>query len=191
MAESERATGTVGYINIDKLCSCPVTLTPDDDLALRLMVLSARVTRFVRRHGPADTAATWRALSILAEHESMRLGEFAQLDQLSQPTATAKMNRLVAAGLVGRSPDPSDGRATRFTLTPAGHRRLDELRQIGLASIGPGIERLDDQRRAQLSEALEIVRTLLDEAADDEHQARYEARQDPTTDSTMTKRREQ
>ncbi|GAA1391130.1 MarR family winged helix-turn-helix transcriptional regulator [Luteococcus peritonei] len=143
-------------------------MTPDPTagLALDAMLTSARLTRYVRRHGhPADTAATWRALAALADQGPLRLGEFAQLDQLSQPTATAKMNRLVAAGLVERRADPSDGRAQLFQLTQAGHERLAGMREQGLACLLPGIEQLDDQERARLSEGLAVLRRVLDGCA--------------------------
>ena len=136
---------------------------PTAELALDAMMTSARFTRFVRRNGnPSDTAATWRALSALADQGPLRLGEFALLDQLSQPTATAKMNRLVEAGLVERRPDPSDGRALLFQLTEAGRARLAEMRAVGLECVLPGIEQLDEPERDELARGLALLRRVLD-----------------------------
>ncbi len=139
----------------------------DNELALGLMIVSARFARFARRHGnPADTSATWRALAILAEHESMRLGEFAAVDQLSQPTATAKLNRLVAEGLADRRSDEHDRRASRFALTARGAARLDSMRRTGLSCVMPGVEALDDTERATLAAAVSLLHRVLDVSAE-------------------------
>lgn len=137
------------------------TTSDAEQVAMDLIVQSARLTRYVRRHGPDDTSATWRALSMLAEHGSLRLGEFADLDQLTQPTATAKMNRLVAAGLVERSADPDDRRAVRFSLTDAGRQRLLDMRETGVAPLLPGIAALGPDDLEHLRAAASLVRDLL------------------------------
>lgn len=128
-----------------------------DDLALGLIVTGARLTRQTRRLHPADTTATWRALSILANDGPLRLGEFARADQLSQPAATNKMNRLVAAGLVTRTPSVTDGRAVDFALSPAGQERLEELRARGIASLRPELSALTEAERATLADALVLM----------------------------------
>ncbi len=56
----------------------------------------------------------------------MTPGELAaQLGTLPQ-SLTRTLQALVAGGLVGRTPDPSDGRAALLTCTPAGRRALRE-----------------------------------------------------------------
>lgn len=132
-----------------------------DDLALELIVISARLTRQTRRLHPADTSATWRALSILSHSGPLRLGEFARADQLSQPAATNKMNRLVAAGLVTRTPSATDGRAVDFELSPAGREHLDELRARGIASLRPGLSELSEAERSTLVDAVAIMSRIV------------------------------
>lgn len=47
---------------------------------------------------------------------------------VGSPAATTKrLQRLTDAGLVARSPDPTDGRASRVSLTAAGARLVDDL----------------------------------------------------------------
>ena len=46
---------------------------------------------------------------------------------LSGAFVTIEVNRLVAAGLVTKSPDPDDGRRVRLKLTTAATRKLDSL----------------------------------------------------------------
>jgi len=46
---------------------------------------------------------------------------------VSGPFITAQVNRLVADGLVDKSPDPDDGRAVRLQLSARGRRALEDL----------------------------------------------------------------
>jgi DNA-binding MarR family transcriptional regulator len=78
---------------------------------------------------------------------------------VGSPAATTKrIHKLVAAGLVLRTPDPADGRAALVELTPAGVELVDEVlpRQVEaerrLASV------LDADQRAQLAS---LLRTAL------------------------------
>ncbi|MDN5727541.1 MAG: MarR family transcriptional regulator [Propionibacteriales bacterium] len=127
---------------------------PDRDLPIDLLVTSARFVRFVRRHANIDTSvAEWRALVLLDEHGPVRVGDFAALDRLSQPTATAMLNRLVDQGAARRTPDPTDRRANRVELTTEGRDRLAVLRSDAGRSIAPLLAnltaiQLDDLRRA-------------------------------------------
>ncbi len=137
------------------------------DLALDLMVTSARVVRHIRRHsGSGDTSATWRALACLDERGPMRVSEFAHVDQLSQPAATAKLNKLATAGLAQRMSDASDGRACLYGLTDEGRAHLARLRDSNLTSMLPQLEALSEARRAELAGALATVRHILDTAPD-------------------------
>ncbi|QGF23646.1 MarR family winged helix-turn-helix transcriptional regulator [Raineyella fluvialis] len=136
------------------------------DVALDLMVTSARFTRFLRWHsGARDMDANWRALSCLEERGPMRVGEFALQDRLSQPAATAKLNRLAAAGLAERQVDPSDARACLYELTDTGRAHLAELRESALAFFLPRLEAMDEATRAELSGALRTVERLMTDPA--------------------------
>lgn len=132
------------------------------DLSRDLIVTSARFVRHVRRHAPAgESTATWRALAILDEHAPMRLTDFADIDQLTQPAATAMIRRLVDEGAVTREPDPTDGRASLLTLTEAGRSRLAEQRAAGAAVVDPALDRLTDRERDRLAEAVRIMTALM------------------------------
>ncbi|MEA5153699.1 MarR family winged helix-turn-helix transcriptional regulator [Raineyella sp.] len=131
-------------------------------LALDLMVTSARFTRFLRWHsGARDMDANWRALSCLEERGPLRVGEFARQDRLSQPAATAKLNKLAAAGLAERRVDPADARACLYQLTDTGRARLAELREAALDFFLPRLESMDRATRDELSGALRTVERLM------------------------------
>lgn len=125
------------------------------------MVACSRFTRLVRNRTAGEhSVADWRALAILSERPAMRVTEFARADQLTQPTATAIINRLAADGLAERIPDPSDGRAVLVRLTPAGRRQLSALRRIGSDRLAPLLEPLTDDERAVLARAVELLDRL-------------------------------
>ncbi|WP_346179630.1 MarR family winged helix-turn-helix transcriptional regulator, partial [Streptomyces cuspidosporus] len=66
------------------------------------------------------------ALSVLDElvrEGPRRVTELAALERASQPGMTGIVGRLQAAGLVGRAPDPTDGRATLVAPTNAPGKR--------------------------------------------------------------------
>jgi DNA-binding MarR family transcriptional regulator len=60
--------------------------------------------------------------------EPVRIGELHRHVLLSQPALSRMVDRLVERGFVERSPDPTDGRGVRLSLTEAGR---DQQRQIG------------------------------------------------------------
>ena len=97
------------------------------ELASDLVVLSARLTRAVRRE--VEHPAGARVLSILDELGPSGGTALAVADRCSQPTKTATVNGLAEQGLVSRRPHPTDGRAQVVDLTDAGHAELARVRR--------------------------------------------------------------
>jgi DNA-binding MarR family transcriptional regulator len=78
---------------------------------------------------------------------------------------TTQVRRLEDAGLVSRTVDPDDARAVLIRITPKG---VDTLRQVRVdrgAAIDPYLERLDAEDRQTLSDAVRVLRRLLEDAA--------------------------
>src|SRR5690349_23631763 len=91
------------------------------ELAVELLVTSARFTRFAARETPtAMPRALWRSLAQLEDLGPTRVSDLAAADRVSQPTATAVVQKLVERGWVQRLADPADARAVRVTITDAG-----------------------------------------------------------------------
>lgn len=86
-------------------------------------------------------AAHMPVLLALTEQGSLTQKELARITQIKQPTAAALLQRMEAAGLVVRTPDSRDGRATLVSLTERGTSllpvALDQRRQaIEAATTG-------------------------------------------------------
>jgi DNA-binding MarR family transcriptional regulator len=72
------------------------------------------------------------------------IGELAEAMQLKHHATVGLVDRCQAAGLIGRSPNPSDRRVVRVTLTARGetlltsltHRNLNELKSLGQFADG-------------------------------------------------------
>src|SRR5215208_4034705 len=153
----------MGLIHIVKLCNNGgVTRT----LVADLLAVVARLNRLASQRTRIPLPfAQGRLLSTIEDQGAARISDLAALDHSSQPTMTNQVRRLEAAGLVSRTVDPGDARAVLIRITPKG---LDTLRQVRIdrgAAIDPYLERLDAADRQSLSDAVRVLRRLLEDAA--------------------------
>jgi DNA-binding MarR family transcriptional regulator len=86
--------------------------------------LYGRVTQAV----PEVDATTYPVLSGLARTGPVTATRLAELIGLDRTVTTRHATRLEQVGLVSRTPDPEDARATRLALTPAGQRAVKLMR---------------------------------------------------------------
>src|ERR687889_578896 len=138
--------------------------TPDPgELAVHLLVVSARFTRLAARETPsAIPRALWRALAQLEELGPTRVSDLAAADRVSQPTATTLVQKLVEHGRAERCTDPMDARAVRVTTTDAGRAALAETRDAAAEALLPRLGRLDPDSLRTLAAGIEALGLLLD-----------------------------
>ncbi|MGW1161732.1 MarR family winged helix-turn-helix transcriptional regulator [Streptomyces sp. NPDC002513] len=72
---------------------------------------------------------------------------------------TGRLDKLEAAGLLRRSPDPHDRRGLRVTLTEEGLRLIDEAVGAGLAVQTAALDPLNAQQAGQLADLLRQLLT--------------------------------
>lgn len=78
--------------------------------------------------GHGITATRFDTLDALSRHGgTARPAELRDTLHLSAQTITSVLDQLQAAGLVSRSPHPSDRRSTIAELTPAGRQTIDQI----------------------------------------------------------------
>jgi len=102
-----------------------------DDALLRL----ARVMNQIRLHTTLraaagvdiDRAGAAVLYKLLVEDEALRLRDLAERLGIDSPAVTRKVQQLEHLGLVVRSADPEDGRASRLVLTEDGRRSIELL----------------------------------------------------------------
>lgn len=135
-------------------------------LGAELLAVVARLNRLAtqRIHMPLPSAQARLLATIEAQGEA-RIGDLAAVDHCSQPTMTTQVRRLEDAGLVSRTTDPGDARAVRIKITPQGVQTLNAVRRDRAAAIEPQLARLDATDRQVLTDAVEVLRRLLENAA--------------------------
>jgi DNA-binding MarR family transcriptional regulator len=126
-----------------------------------LVSTAAAVVRRVPSEGLEISLAAARVLARIKDNGPTRISDLAIQERSSQPTITNHIKRLEAAGLVGRTLDPRDGRAWLIELTPVGRQRLLQIRtQLG-TNVEPMLERLSARDRKALRAGLEVMQRLI------------------------------
>jgi DNA-binding MarR family transcriptional regulator len=86
---------------------------------------------------------------------------------LSSGAMTNRIDRLEAAGLVERRPDPSDRRGTLVTLTPEGRALVDSTLQAGLQAQRQLLKSLSDDEQRCVAGILRKLLVNLEAASND------------------------
>jgi DNA-binding MarR family transcriptional regulator len=117
------------------------------------------------RHLTHDTVAPFgitpgqaRALGVLQRHGGMRLNELSDHLRIAPRSTTEVIDALQQSGLVERSADPLDRRATLVALTEDGTRVGAALRSARSAEADAFFGRLSDADRGALTRILGSLR---------------------------------
>ncbi|MFJ2505893.1 MULTISPECIES: MarR family winged helix-turn-helix transcriptional regulator [unclassified Microbacterium] len=102
-------------------------------------------------------AAQWRVLSLLEQEGARRVGELAAAARTTQPGMTRLLGLLEREGLVLRSPDPDDSRATVVDITPQGTAAVAAWRAEFREILAPRFAALKDDDWSALTRAAEIL----------------------------------
>jgi DNA-binding MarR family transcriptional regulator len=132
-------------------------------LAQTLRLNVDRLRRLVRAAGTVGdlTRPQESALSILRRHGPLATADLARRESLRPQSMGAVVGELLALGLVGKDPDPADGRREFVSLTPAGRdavAAVSRARDVDLAALLS--EQLDERQRGTLAESFAILESL-------------------------------
>ncbi len=135
---------------------------PQPETAERLRLSIARLARLLRQQddsglGPTVTAA----LSTVAKHGPISLGDLAARERVAPPTVTKVVEKMVAAGLVERSPDSTDRRVSRVGVTALGLERLADFRDRRTAWLSERLNELDAVDLDRLEAAVDVLEQLV------------------------------
>lgn len=134
---------------------------PDDDLAEAFWAVARRLRHTTHEtlapHG--ITPAQARALGVLHRHGAMRLSELSEHLRIAPRSATEVADHLEERGLVERTADPSDRRATILSLGEHGRRTAEAVAAARRAEAMAFFGSLSARERAELGG---LLRRLLD-----------------------------
>ena len=138
-------------------------LTDEDGVtvAARLNLIVGRLMRTIRQHAAAGlTPSQLSALVTVDERGPLRISALATQESLGAPAATRVVASLEEAGLVTRSSDPDDKRASLIALTTVGSETLKALRKERATGLGAQLDALSESERRLLERALPVLEKI-------------------------------
>lgn len=105
-------------------------------------------------------------LTALAEEGSLTQKDLARRARIEQPTAAVLLQRMDAAGLIERSPDPHDRRSARITLSSLASGLLPQALLLRSEAIAGATEGLSAAEVGLLENLLRRVVSNLDSMVD-------------------------
>jgi DNA-binding MarR family transcriptional regulator len=138
--------------------------SPDDVVALAdaLRPSLLRISRRLRleAHRAGLSAHDAILLGHVRKTPGIGVSALAEAEETSRPTMSGHLKRLEAAGYVARDGDAEDGRRCGFTLTPAGSRKLDQIRAQRNDWLAKRLAALSPAERKALDEAAAALTKL-------------------------------
>ncbi|HZA08621.1 MAG TPA: MarR family transcriptional regulator [Mycobacterium sp.] len=134
-----------------------------NDLALAVVRL-ARQLRFRRSQSPVSLSQL-SALSTLSKEGAMTPGALAERERVRPPSMTRVIASLAELGFVARSAHPADGRQVLVSVSDAGNDLIEAEQRASQEWLRRRLASLDDNQRATLLEAAELMRAIVDEGA--------------------------
>lgn len=129
------------------------------ELAAEVRDSITRFNRRMRRARPMGdlTPSMLSALTSLDLAGALTPRELADTERVRPPTVTKTIAKLEGAGLIGRTPHPTDGRQVILAPTEMGRRVLAEHRQARDAWLARHLAELSPAERDTLRHAAEIL----------------------------------
>jgi len=138
------------------------TSTPP--LAVRLRLAIMRTSRRMRQEAGGELSPSLAAaLATVERHAPITPSELAARERIQRPTATRLLARLEDAGLVERTPDPTDGRSSLVAPTPDAVAMMAEVRTRKAAYLARRLETLNAEELATLERAADLLERMFDD----------------------------
>lgn len=132
------------------------------ETAARLRVAVARLARQLRQHSPGGLSPSqWSALVTVEDHQRLRIGDLADREGVSAPTATRLVASLEEAGLLTRTTDPADRRTAYVALTSDGREKLEWARGVRTASLAQRLSAMPEGDVRRLVELLPLLESMV------------------------------
>lgn len=134
-----------------------------DDLAAALRTSTARLNRRLRAEaGQSEyTASQAAVIRRLLDGGPATTSELARAEGMRPQSMSATVAALEAVGIVGRRPDPVDGRAVQVFMTDEGERSIRAGRLVKQTWLMHALSGLTDAERRTLGDAAALIDRIL------------------------------
>lgn len=139
---------------------------PDADTGSSLRLAVLRLSRRLRQEATGAgeiTPSQMSALTVLARHGELTLGELASIERIAPPSMTRIAARLEENGLLERRSDTTDRRVARVAVTAAGDALLRASRERGDAYMSSRLAALTGEEQELLRRAVPLLEKLASE----------------------------
>ena len=132
-----------------------------------LAILMHDVSRLIRRRVDKAaqtlglTSAQWRVLAYLARNEGSNQASVADHMDMEPITLSRHLDRMQAAGMLERQPDPNDRRAHRLYLTETGRELMNGFRAVASEVVGDFTAGISEREVEQAIDILSRMRANL------------------------------
>lgn len=112
------------------------------------------------------TSAQWRVLSALFraemhEEEPLHQATLAEMMDMEPITLSRQIDRMEAAGMIERRPDPADRRIKRLYLTEAARPLVEKFRTVAMSCYSNVLNGVSDDEVEQVVDVLTRIRANL------------------------------
>ena len=140
------------------------TVVSPVETAARLRLAIVRTARRLRQEAGGElTPSTAAALATIERHGPLAPSELAEIERVKRPTITRVVARLEEAGLVERTGDPADGRASLVSVTREGSELLRRIRTRKNAYLARRLSKLDPDDLDVLERAVDVLEGILED----------------------------
>ena len=137
---------------------------------------ATQILQDIVMHISAESSGNWmgldvtmpqmKVLMLLRENGALRVGVLARHLNVSTPTITGIVDRLVRQALVRRDDDPTDRRVVLNVLTRQGEEMMDRLRERGNAELARLVATLTPKERHDLTRILTRLKESFDHGSE-------------------------
>lgn len=130
-------------------------------MAVLIPMLMRLFRRSIMRSDPSMSVAHYRILEFLNRSPGASLGELSAELEITNATASSHVEKLVKRQLVKRVPHQSERRRVVLTLTAAGQRQLQEVRELATESFTELLATIHSTKLTRVQDALGILQEAL------------------------------
>jgi len=142
----------------------PSTIATPVETAARLRLAIVRTARRLRQEAGGElTPSSAAALATIERRGPLAPSELAEIERVKRPTITRVVVRLEEAGLVQRTGDPADGRASLVSITREGSQLLRRIRTRKNAYLARRLSKLDPDDLGALERAADVLEGILED----------------------------